>query len=222
MSNLITWRNILLLLLSSQLVPSLSISVAHAALPALLKEVETKYSNAKTIQAQFVQINLNAATGQKKTSSGTLHVKRPGKVRWQTLDPDPNILVSNGKTFWFYTPPFEEGEAGQVVIKKSAQVQSRLAHVLLSGNFSENKDMKVKKISPFSFDLFPKKGTAGTIARARIEIKPEGKLIEKVVLFHKDGNQSEISLKKIELGTSLGDELFIFEAPPNTEKIDSP
>ena len=147
-------------------------------------------------------------------------VKRPDKLRWETLHPDMSLLVSDGHTFWFYTPPFDEGEHGQVIEKKSNEINSKLANALLSGRFSVAHDMKFRQESPSKFLLTPKPGTAGTVKRAEIEIDPELKLIQKVTLEHQGGNRSEITLSKIELGKKMGDDAFIFTAPPNTDKVE--
>ena len=84
-------------------------------LPSLLQAVEEKYAQSPTVQAEFTQINEVAALKTKKTSSGILIVKRPNKLRWETLKPDVSVLMSDGSTFWFYTPPFEEGDRGQLI-----------------------------------------------------------------------------------------------------------
>ena len=188
-------------------------------LPPLLQEIEGKYTKANTVFAEFVQVNETAALSQKKTSSGLLMAKRPNKVRWETLQPDQNLLVFNGRTFWYYTPPIDEGENGQVIERKSSAVQSRLANALLSGSFSIARDMKIEKKSASSFVLTPKAGTAGTVIKAKNDVNTEKKLIQKVTLSHRGGNRSEITLSKIELGKKLTDELFIFTPPPNTDRI---
>lgn len=193
--------------------------VALKSLPPLLREIEDKYTKAATLTADFTQINESAAMQQKKTTTGVIMVKRPNKVRWETHNPDRNILVSDGKVFWFYTPPFDEGERGQVVKRKAAQAQSRLAQALLSGSFSMAKDMKITEKDDSHFVLKPKPGTAGTVVEAQIGVNPEKKVIEQVVLKHKDGNRSEINLSKIELGKTLGDEVFHFTPPPNTDLV---
>jgi outer membrane lipoprotein carrier protein len=194
---------------------------AHAAnkLPPILVEMEEKYTKAATLQADFTQVNEVAALKSKKTSTGVLMVKRPNKLRWETLKPDMNLLISDGSHFWFYTPPFDEGEHGQLIERKSSQAQSRLANALLSGSFSVAKDMKIKQESPSHFLLTPKRGSAGSVIRAEIIIDPQEKLIHKVILEHQGGNRSEITLNKIELGKNLGDEPFIFKAPPNTDTV---
>ncbi|OFZ55404.1 MAG: outer membrane lipoprotein carrier protein LolA [Bdellovibrionales bacterium RIFOXYC1_FULL_54_43] len=199
---------------------SLTLHPVHAAkLPRLLQEVEAKYARATTLEADFSQINVLSALKRTKTSSGHIQFKRPNKIRWETLKPDPNLLVSDGKKFWFYTPPFDEGEQGQVIEKKTSEVQTKFAHALLSGSFSIARNMKVKQEKPSRFALIPKKGTAGTVIRAEIEVDPGEKLIKKVTLLHRDGNRSEISLSAIKLGEPLEDRLFSFVPPPNTDIV---
>jgi outer membrane lipoprotein carrier protein len=188
-------------------------------LPALLEAIEAKYAKSDSLSAEFSQVNTVAATAQKKTSSGTILVRRPDKVRWETLKPDKNLLVSDGKTFWFYTPPFDEGENGQVIERKSSEAQSKLAQALLSGRFSVTKDMKIRQINPSTFALVPKKGSAGTVSEAQIVIDSEKMLIQKVILSHRGGNRSEISLSNIALGAPADEAQFHFTPPAGTEKI---
>ncbi len=189
-------------------------------LPPLLQEVEAKYAEAGTVIARFTQVNETAALKQKKTSSGILMVKRPDKVRWETIKPDPNLLVSDGKTFWFYTPPFDEDERGQVIERKSSEVQSKLANALIAGSFSATKGMKIKKKGAAGFVITPRPGTAGTVRRAEISVDAETKTIKKVILSHKGGNRAEISLSSIELGKDIDEGLFAFKIPPNTDKVE--
>ena len=189
-------------------------------LPPILQEVEKKDAQAATLEAEFTQVNDVAALKTKKTSSGFIMVKRPNKLRWETRKPDMNLLVSDGRRFWFYTPPFDEGEHGQVIERRSSEVNSRLANALLSGSFSVAHDMKISQESSSKFLLIPKPGAAGTVIRAEIEVNPDQKLIQKVVLEHKGGNRSEITLSKIELGKTIGDEAFVFVPPANTDKVE--
>lgn len=190
------------------------------SLPPLLQEIEAKYTKASTLTADFSQTNNDMALGQKKTSSGKIFVKRPSKMRWETTKPDSSLLVSNGMSFWFYTPPFDEGERGQVIEKKSAEIQSKLANALLSGSFSMARDMVIREKTPSLYLLIPKAGTAGTVTQATIEVDRDKKLIQKVILDHKGGNRSEVALSQIELGKPLKEELFNFKAPPNTDYLD--
>jgi outer membrane lipoprotein carrier protein len=193
---------------------------ANKTIPGLLEEVEATYSKAATLSADFTQITDNVALSQKKKSSGKLYLKRPSQVRWETQKPDVNLFVSNGQTSWFYTPPFDEGEHGQLVVKKSSETHSKLANALLAGSFSVVKGMKIEQKSESSFTLYPRRGTAGTIQKATIEVDLANKFIRKVILDHKGGNHAEITLSNIQLGSPLKNDLFNFVPPPNTDEND--
>ncbi len=188
-------------------------------MPQLLREVEEKYSKSPTLMAEFSQTDELVAMNRKKTSSGHIEIKRPDKVRWQTEKPDQNLLVSDGHQFWFYTPPFDKDEHGQVIERKSGQVQSRMAQALLSGRFSMANGAKITTESAFRFAISPKPGMAGDVTRAVIEIDPNERLIKKVTLSHKGGNKTEITLSHIQLGKQLDDSEFVFQAPPNTDQV---
>jgi len=191
-------------------------------LPALLQTVEAKYARISTISAEFVQITENIAlNNKKKTSSGKIFLKKPSRIRWEVLKPDVSLLVSNGKTTWYYTPPFDEGEKGQLIEKKSAQIQSKLAEALLAGSFSSHQFKQIKQTAPNIFLLTPKPSTAGTVIKATLEIDLSNHLIQKVILEHHEGNRTEITLSKISLGAPLADSLFHFTSPPNTDVIEN-
>jgi outer membrane lipoprotein carrier protein len=212
------------LVLLSVVCSSLSFSVEAATkkkklivIPEVLKKIEAKYSGAATLQAKFSQENEIVILNRKQISSGSIYFKRPGKLRWETDKPEKNSLYSNGKTFWFYTPPFDKDERGQVIEKKSSEVQSQLANSLLSGSFSMTHDMVISQAAPNRFVLTPKKGSGGTVERAEITIDLEKELITQVSLSHQGGNQSRIALTEIELGKKYADDFFTFRVPPNTE-----
>lgn len=190
-----------------------------APLPALMVQVQGEYQKAAGIEARFEQMTDVKATKQKKKAEGKIWIKRPNKLRWETINPDPNILISDGKTFWFYTPPFEKGERGQVIIKKSAQVQTQFLNALLSGSFDFKAEATIETKSANVFLLKPKKGTAGDVETAEVTITEASKKIERVVLVHLSGNRTEIKLQEIKLLPQLDEKLFHFTADRNTDKI---
>ncbi len=96
---------------------ALLVSTACASasgVPEELLRVQKEYQKSTGISAQFEQNTEVKSTRSTKKSQGRIWIKRPDKLRWETISPDPNILVSDGKTFWFYTPPFEKGDRVEV------------------------------------------------------------------------------------------------------------
>jgi outer membrane lipoprotein carrier protein len=205
-------------LLISSLLPG--VANADSVLPSLLQQVQSEYQKVAGIQAQFSQITEIKSTHQTKRAKGRVWIKRPGKLRWETLEPDPNILVSDGKVYWFYTPPFDESERGQVIIRKKAQVQTQFLNALLSGSFDFGKGkVAIEEKSKNTFLLRPKPGTAGDVSSAEIEIDPARKTISKVNLVHVSGNQTRVQLEEVSLTSKLDEALFRFKIDNNTDKI---
>lgn len=188
-----------------------------------LDEMRAKYKNVKSLTAEFEQKIKNAALGSTKESSGRIYIKRPNMFRWETHEPQASILVGNGRKVWFYTPPFREDEKGQVMAKKAADVQSRLAIDLLSGQAALSKSFKIKELKNGVFDLVPLK-PSGDIAHIALFLEKSTNLVYKLTLYTITGNETELTLKKLTLGTkpgevSLADSMFNFTPPPNTEEI---
>jgi len=196
------------------------VSAKPTEIPAALKAVEMNYAKSGTLTARFTQIQFSATSGKRTTSYGLILVKHPDKLRWQTIKPDPNLLVSDGKSVWYYTPPFDEGEAGQLIERKAGDIQSHWAQALLSGKISKQKGLKLKFLGKNRYRLIPTKGTSGTVFKAEVDVDPDKQLITKVILFHKGGNQADITLSDIQLGQPIEDAEFQFVKPPNTEMID--
>ncbi|MBC7385613.1 MAG: outer membrane lipoprotein chaperone LolA [Cryobacterium sp.] len=187
--------------------------------PDELAVIERKYVAAKTLQADFAQKDDIKLTGTQKVASGVLMIRHPNQFRWETLKPDKNLLVSDGSKFWFYTPPFEAGERGQVIERKTSEVQSELANHVLSGAFSKMHGVEITKLSSRRFKLIPAEGVAGTVKSAEIEIDPAKGVIEKLTLEHTGGNHSAITLSNVTLGSKMADAFFHFATPPATDVI---
>ena len=107
------------------LVPALAaIAVAAPAIAASsadLKAVESHLSQTQTMVAQFVQTD-----GRGRQLSGTLSLKRPGRIRFEYGKAANMLLVGNGKTLSFID--YEVGQKSSWPIAKSP------LSVLLSAN----------------------------------------------------------------------------------------
>lgn len=203
------------------LLPHLAAAKATHEVPEALQKVEARYKEAGSLQASFEQEEVSKALGDTKKSQGKIAWKAPDRLRWETETPDPNLLVSDGKTMWFYTPPFDESEKGQVIIRKAAQMKNRLIDALLAGRFSSavKQGLRIEGLPENTFKLLPRKGTVGTLKVAQVKIEPEKHQIIQVSLEYRDGNRSSISLSSIELGKAIPTESFTFKVPPRTDTL---
>ena len=67
------------------------------ALKALLGQV-------KQFSAHFQQQVFDVEGQPLQQASGELLVSRPDRFRWETKSPDESLILSDGKSVWFYDP----------------------------------------------------------------------------------------------------------------------
>lgn len=194
--------------------------ICQAALPQELAKIERIYRSKGTVVADFTQSEWNELTKSNRTTTGSLKVKMPNKLKWDQVEPEKSTLVSNGKIYWYYTPPFSADDNGQVVIMKAQKIQSKLATQLLTGRFSQIKGLQTRRLKPAgTFELKPKKGSAASVIRIEIQLDEQKSLVKKITLEHDGGNKTEIELNQIQLGSKLPDTDFEFSPPAKTEII---
>jgi len=96
-------------------------SIAASNLNELLSEISS-------FQANFVQTTLDAKGNNLQESTGSMAVKRPGMLHWQTEPPFAQTVVSNGKRIWLFDPDLE-----QVTVQDMDQRINQTPALLLSG-----------------------------------------------------------------------------------------
>ena len=101
----------------------------------LASRMETRYRNATTLQATFLErYSENGAV--LRTEAGTAYFRRPGKMRWEYDHPEKDLFLIDGKTAWFYVPA--DHTVTRVPAKQSEDLRTPLA--LLAGR------MKISRI----------------------------------------------------------------------------
>ena len=104
--------------------------------------VDAHYNHLRTLQAEFTE--LYSGSGMERTESGTLWLKKPGKMRWEYRSPKEKLFVSDGKDAWFYVP--QDGQARKEAAKKLEDVRSPLAFLL--GKTKLEKELRGLSLAP--------------------------------------------------------------------------
>lgn len=70
---------------------------------AIVRAIESRYHNAKTLKAIFLE-RYSGARDSLQVESGTVYFSRPGRMRWEYEAPQTKLFVADGKTVWFFVP----------------------------------------------------------------------------------------------------------------------
>jgi outer membrane lipoprotein carrier protein len=117
------WALVLFLATSSMLRAQTSPQAAP-----IVRAVESRYHNAKTLKAIFLERYSNARDSL-QVESGTVYFSRPGRMRWEYEAPQTKLFVVDGKTVWFFVPA--DHTVTRAPMKESADWRTPLA--LLTG-----------------------------------------------------------------------------------------
>src|ERR1700720_2504343 len=93
---------------------------------SIAQAVDEHYNHLRSLQAEFTEVY--RGSGMERTETGTLWLKKPGKMRWEYRSPREKLFVSDGKDAWFYVP--SDRQARKTAAKKLEDVRSPLAFLL--------------------------------------------------------------------------------------------
>jgi outer membrane lipoprotein carrier protein len=158
-----------------------------------------------------------------RTESGTLWLKKPGKMRWEYRSPKEKLFVSNGKDAWFYVP--EDRQARKESAKKLEDVRSPLAFLL--GKTKLEKELHglslAPDIEPLSAGDVVLRGVptalADQISEIVLETSPDNRIV-RLVVHGVDGASTEYRFAEQKEDVAIADGRFNFKAPAGTEVVD--
>ncbi len=188
---------------------------------ALAAAVDAHYNHLRSLQAEFTE--LYSGSGMERTESGTLWLKKPGKMRWEYRSPKEKLFVSDGKDAWFYVP--QDGQARKEAAKKLEDVRSPLAFLL--GKTKLEKELRGLSLAP---DVQPlqagnlvvrgvPQGSGEQITEIVLEITQEHR-IARIVLQDVDGASTEYRFSEQKEDGAVADSRFEFKPPAGTEVVE--
>jgi len=187
---------------------------------AVARAVDRHYNDLRSFQAEFTESYRGA--GLERTESGTLWLKRPGKMRWEYRQPKEKLFISDGKNAWFYVPG--ERQARKTSVKKLEDLRSPLQYLLGHTKLE-------KEFAGLSFAPDVKPSQAGDVVlrgvprnmqgiqEVLLEITPEHQ-IARITVEEVDGAVTEYAFSRQRENVQVGDSEFRFSAPPGTEVIE--
>ena len=196
---------------------------AQAAVPnvhEVAQAVDRRYNQMRSFRADFTETY--RGPGIDRSESGTLWLKRPGKMRWEYKEPREKLFISDGKNAWFYVPG--DRQARKTSVKKLEDLRSPLQYLL--GHTKLEKEFEglsfapdVKPAQPGDVVLRGVPKNMQGIREVLLEITPEHQ-IARITVEEVDGAVTEYGFSRQKENVQVADEEFRFTAPPGTEVVE--
>ena len=178
--------------LVSLLFLSLFSPTTHAVstdLHSLADAVDARYNHLHTLEAQFTETY--SGSGATRTESGTLLLKKPGRMRWDYTEPRPKMFLTDGNTAWFYVPG--ENQVRRMPVKQLDDLRSPLRYLLGKTKLEkEFEDLRIaQNEKPMNAGDIVLQGVPKDlrerVARTLLEVTPTG-YIQRIVVEELDGS----------------------------------
>jgi outer membrane lipoprotein carrier protein len=212
-----TFRSVLLLIAT---VSVAAIAAAQTDVRQFADAIDHRYNGLHSMAAQFTE--KYSGNGMERTESGTLWLKKPGKMRWEYQSPRAKIFVSDGKLAWFYVPG--ENQVRQAQVKKLDDLRTPLRYLL--GHTKLEKEFTglslapdVKPVNPADTMLRGVPASmADRVSQVLLEITPEHRIV-RLVVEELDGSITEFQFSAEQDNPVLPDERFEFKPPAGVEVL---
>jgi outer membrane lipoprotein carrier protein len=186
----------------------------------LADAVDARYNHLHTLEAQFTETY--SGPGATRTESGTLLLKKPGRMRWDYAEPRPKMFLADGSTAWFYVPG--ENQVRRMPVKQLDDLRSPLRYLLGKTKLEKDFDnlhlaQNEKPVNSGDFVLegIPK-GLRERVARTLLEVTPTG-YIQRIVVEELDGSVTEFRFLQQRENVEIPDAKFRFTPPKGVEVV---
>lgn len=233
----LNWTCVLggVLLCAWSLVPSPTLAAEESDETALqevrevVKQLQARYEKTKDIQADFAQKTMIEGFERPIISSGKVYIKKPGRLRWNYLDPSVEDIYVNRDDVKVYVP-----EHKQVLVGKLTQMAASKAPLELllgAAKLDESFDIeptpgKGRGVGGIRLlTLLPKsqEGEAGRpLQRIVLEVFPKTYFIRTISLYEVSGNVASFEFSSLQSNIGLGDSLFDLKLPDDVEVVKAP
>jgi len=201
-----------LLSLSAFLSLLLFFPAAHAD---ALQELLTLLEPVKGIQAGFTQEVQDAKGVVQQQNKGELKAMEPNQFYWETAEPFPQKIITDGKTLWVYDPDLQ-----QVAIKPFEENYSKTPAMLFAGNAAIiSQQFAVEKIKGAAqgFRLLPKQQQRDLFVS--LDIVFEKSIPVSMMILDAMQQKTTIHFSNVILNPALSSTAFHFETPAGVEVI---
>lgn len=182
-----------------------------------LREIEEHYNGAQTIQLNFSETY--SFRGRKRSEKGVLVLRKPGKMRWQYVEPAGKLFVSDGQFLYSYTP--DDNLAEKMKLKEADDLRAPLAFLLGRLNFREEfREFRASQDGADTFIAATPKSDKLPYTEVSFLSGPDS-VIKKLAVKGQDGSLLEFVFDSEKRNPPAADSLFRFTPPPGAEFLDS-
>jgi len=174
-----------------------------------------------TLDMRFRQSLVSSALGTTASETGRLYLERPGKLRWDYLDPEKKIALLLGDRTALYLEDERLMSRGRLSGAQGLFPRFLAGHDRVDEFFAANLVATPSTGGRGSYQLrLVPKGDHAAMTEVTLTLRPPEFRIEGAELLDETGNRTIYTFSNVRRNRALPEGLFAFEPPPGTEVVD--
>ncbi|HEY6098003.1 MAG TPA: outer membrane lipoprotein carrier protein LolA [Anaeromyxobacter sp.] len=186
------------------------------AAPALAAKVQGFYERTRDLEARFAQTYTYSGFGRRQVSSGTLRVKKPGKMRWDYEKPAPKTIAVNGSRLVQFEP--EENQAYVDERFDASAMSAAVAFLLGKGELAREFDLAVDGNGAL---LLRPKEADPRVETIALTVGDDGEVTATRVVDG-SGNVNEVRFSGVRRNVGIPDSAFDVKLPKDVHRMTAP
>jgi outer membrane lipoprotein carrier protein len=206
------------LLLALFCLAPLSVTQQPVSVDRVADDLDHHYNDLRSLKAAFSETYRGA--GISRTESGTLWLRRPGKMRWEYTEPREKLFVSDGKTAYFYVPG--ERQARKAPLDKLDDFRSPLRYLLGKTKLKKEFDNLTARAGDqpgITVVRGVPRNMSDRVSEVTLDVNSAGE-IQRIQIDEVDGSQTEFIFSAIQEDVPVEDARFRFQPPPGVEMVE--
>jgi outer membrane lipoprotein carrier protein len=168
-----------------------------------------------TLSAQFTQIVLGGHLEVLQRGEGMLEIERPGKFRWETKAPYPQLIVTAGEHVYVY-----DEDLAQVQIRPIDEAFDGTPARVLAGEIDAlAQEFDVSRIEPSADPAFRLTPHADGAPYRELRLTFSGDKISQIEVVDSLGQLTQVQLYDVIANQPIDASRFVFEIPSGVDVI---
>jgi len=177
----------------------------------LAQVVDAHYNHLQSLQARYTE--RYQGMGLDRSETGTLTLRKPGRMRWAYDTPAGKLFVLDGKSAISYTPG--DAQATRIPAKQLDDLHSPLRFLLGHTELAKELDgLTLTLVAPGSYTLAgTPKGMAARVRSIALTVDASGQ-IHGMRIEETDGSSTSFAFTDLKENVVTKDSDFTFSPPP--------
>jgi outer membrane lipoprotein carrier protein len=212
-------RRVALVLTAAIATLTVSATAQQPSATQVAAALQAKYDQIRDFSADFTQQYESGVLKRKLTERGKVHVKKPGKMRWDYAEPEKKVFVSDGSQLYLWVPA--DNQVTRSPVPKQDEATTAVLFLVGKGNLTRDFTVTFVPGAPagtYGLRLEPKLPERD-YDWLQLVVDQQTLQIRSLMAADRQGGQSTFTFSNFKENIRVPDSTFAFKIPRGADVV---